>query len=174
MNESQEIRSWIDFACECNNVPELKHKIDFSFNGRFTRKLGDATYRNERGKIRLSSPLWPRTSPEEQRATVIHEACHVVAFYNAWKKGVRIQGHGIEWKDCMIRCNLTPDIYHCIDRTGLKRKTKRYDIITCPRESKCQVTQRRYTRVKNGGCTLSCSHCQSLITIEHLRRHYED
>lgn len=168
MNETQEIRAWIDFACDCNDTPELKHKIDFSFNGRFTRKMGFASYRGNRGKIQLSSPLWPRATAEEQRNTVIHEACHIVAFYIASKQGIRIQAHGNEWKNCMIKCNIPPDIYHCIDRTGLKRKTKKYEIVECPRESKCKLSQNRYTKTKKG-CHYKCSTCQVVITSENLR-----
>ena len=31
--------------------------------------------------IRLSIPLWPRASDQDRRETVIHEACHLIAFY---------------------------------------------------------------------------------------------
>lgn len=171
--QATEIRKWIDFACDSNDVPELKHKIDFQFNTTFTRRLGDATYRREkgRGRIRLSAPLWARASEKDQYETVIHEACHIIVDYKVNGKWYtrRPQMHGIEWKAAMHACGISADRCHKVDRKGIARKQKRYIISTCPNQGadhKCRLSARRFGRLK-AGVGMYCKTCN--ITI-----HYHD
>jgi len=158
MNEfNKQIRAWIDKACDDNGVPELKHKIDFEFNGKFTRRLGDARYRQKtkRGLIRLSTPLWPRATEAEQRDTVIHEACHVVVGY----KYGNVQSHGKEWKQAMWNCGLEAERTHCLDRTGIARKQVRWMVSECPKAKKCSVNQKDFNGVLKAGKLLHCTAC---------------
>jgi len=156
----KQIRKWIDKACDDNGVPELKHKIDFEFNDRFTRRLGDAVYKpkKKRGRIRLSTSLWQRATEDEQRETVIHEACHVVVGY----KHGRVQAHGDEWKRAMRNCGLVPERTHCVDRKGIARKQKRWVVSDCqktPKSKRCIVGPKDFNNVlKAGGC-LHCTDC---------------
>ena len=88
-------------------VDELAQVIVVEWNPRFTRRLGDAAYNSItfRARIRLSSPLWPRTSEEDRRETVIHEACHIIVGY---KFGQVAAPHGSEWKEAMRNCGVEP------------------------------------------------------------------
>jgi SprT protein len=150
--EDQHIRSWIRFACDCNKVPELAQVILVEWNPRFTRRLGDAAYNSVtfRARIRLSSPLWPRTSSDDQRETVIHETCHIIVGY---QHGFAAAAHGAEWKQAMKNCGVEPLRLHTIDRTGLARKQKRFILLDCPRqgaERKCRCSIREYNKLRRG------------------------
>jgi predicted SprT family Zn-dependent metalloprotease len=90
-------------------------RITSEFNGRFSRRLGDACYRRHllRGECRYSRPLWPFADAAERRETVIHEVCHVLAFHIF--NGQGIKAHGAEWKLVMrlagangARCHYVP------------------------------------------------------------------
>lgn len=60
-------------------------------------------------KIILCSSL---TTKEEQRATMLHEMCHLSVFLRNkqkyWKR--RLSWHGVEWKAEMIRVGFKPPI----------------------------------------------------------------
>jgi hypothetical protein len=70
--DDRHIRTWIRFACDSNEVPELSQVIVVEWNRRFTRRLGDAAYSpiTFRAKIRLSLPLWPRATDQDKRGIV--------------------------------------------------------------------------------------------------------
>ena len=150
--DDRHIRSWIRFACERNEVSELAQVVVIEWNRRFTRRLGDAAYRSTtfRARIRLSLPLWPRTTEEDRRETVIHETCHLIAFY---KFGQVAAPHGTEWKEAMQNCGIQPTRLHSVDRTGLARRQRRFILLDCPNEGvvrKCRITAREFNRVRRG------------------------
>ena len=150
--DDQHIRSWIRFACDCNNVDELAQVIVVEWNPRFTRRLGDAGYSPTtfRARIRLSIPLWPRSTEEDRKETVIHEACHLIAFY---KHRVVTAPHGTEWKEAMKNCGIEPLRLHTVDRTGLARRQKRFILLDCPHhglEKKCRCTAREFNLLRRG------------------------
>jgi SprT protein len=95
--DDREIRRWVRFACEQNEVPELSQVIVVEWNRKFVRRLGDALYNpaTYRARIRLSLPLWPRASEQDRRETTIHETCHVIV---AYKFGY-LPPHGPEWRN---------------------------------------------------------------------------
>lgn len=162
-NFHKQIRGWIDLACDSNDVPELKHKIDFEFNGRFTRRLGDAIYnrRKGRGFIRLSAPLWPRATEEERRETVIHEACHVVVGYKYQNQKV-VDAHGGEWRSAMNLCGLEPLRTHRVDRTGIARRQTVWLVTACPKsppDNKCIVNNNTFKQVLKQNQCLHCVLC---------------
>lgn len=166
MTEPQIIREWIDEACDANQVPELKHRIDFQFNDRFTARLGDARYvrQTKRGILRLSTPLWERASEIDKYETVIHEACHIVVGY---RFGF-VSPHGEEWQQAMLNCGVKPTRTHCVDRKGLKRKTKKYLVSKCPNQSRCTVGPKKFKSMKDNGTSLQCSKCALIINFHSL------
>jgi len=154
--DDQQIREWIRFACERNDVPELAQMILVEFNTRFTRRLGDGMYSPTRmaGRIRLSVPLWPRTSEEDQRNTVVHETCHIIAFY----KDGNAAPHGPEWRAAMRNCGIDPLRTHTVDRTGLARRQRLFTLCDCPKEEKCRIGVRHFNLIQRGA-ELSCNVC---------------
>ena len=154
------IREWIRFACERNEVPELAQVIVVEWNPRFTRRLGDAGYNSTtfRARIRLRLPLWPRTSEQDRRETVIHEACHIIVGY---KHGFAAAPHGHEWRRAMKNCGVEPLRLHTVDRTGLARRQKRFVLLDCPNhgiEHKCRCTIREYNKLRRG-VEMWCRNC---------------
>ena len=158
--EDRHIRSWIRFACDCNEVSELAQVIVVEWNRRFTRRLGDGAYSRTtyRARIRLSVPLWPRASEEDRRETVIHEACHIIV---AYQYGFAVPPHGAEWRLAMKHCGIEPLRLHSVNRTGLARKHRRFILLDCPTqgfEKKCRCTIREYNMLKRG-TEMWCKRC---------------
>ena len=156
------VRRWIQFACDCNGVPEFGQVIVVEWNPRFTRKMGDATYNpyTFRARVRLSVPLWPRASDQEKRQTVIHEVCHCIAVYK--KHGRVRRPHGLEWQQAMQNCGIEPLPTHSVDRTGLARRQRRFVLLDCPNEHKCRLTVRHYNMIQ-AGCELECKNCDLVV-----------
>jgi SprT protein len=116
----------IQYACDTNNVSELAETIEFKFNKRFTKRLGDANANTR--TIRFSTLLWERASEEQRKETVIHETCHIVAYYKAWMQKQHIlDSHGKEWVTAMKNAGYdSPNKYHKVNRAGLKKKYSAY------------------------------------------------
>jgi SprT protein len=157
--DDQHIREWIRFACERNGVSELAQVILVEWNPRFTRRLGDAAYSSTtfRARIRLSLPLWPRTSEKDRRETVIHETCHIIVGY----RFAFAAPHGSEWKEAMRNCGVKPLRTHEVDRNGLARKQRRFILLDCPHEGverKCRCTIREFNRLRRG-VEMWCRNC---------------
>jgi SprT protein len=158
--DDRDIREWIRFACERNEVPELAQVILVEWNPRFTRRLGDAGYSSTtfRARIRLSIPLWPRTSERDRRETVIHEACHIIVSY---RFGFVAAPHGPEWKKAMKNCGVESLRLHQVDRTGLARRQRRFILLDCPNqgtEHKCRISARDFNRLRRG-TEMWCRNC---------------
>lgn len=140
--------------------------IRVEWNGRFTRRMGDAQYHSKRdaGVIRLSSPLWPRATDDQRRQTVIHEVCHVVQDRIDYKKSMQLgrtlrsSSHGHGWQMLMLRCGVTPRRCHTVDRTGLT-----------PYAAKCAcrthgIGHRMYRNIQRGA-QYRCRECGQKIEI---------
>lgn len=121
--QQDDIQHWIVHACYFNGTPELAPKIKYKFTNRLTRVFGRAFCHNR--LIEISKPLWDRASPKERRQLVIHETCHIVATY---KHGHAISDHGREWKQCMHKAGVPAERCHHVNRDGLRRKVKRYEV----------------------------------------------
>ena len=150
--DDRHIRSWIRFACERNEVSELAQVVVIEWNPRFTRRLGDAGYSSTtfRARIRLSIPLWSRSTEEDRRETVIHETCHLIV---GFKFGQVTAPHGSQWQEAMRNCGLRPTRLHSVDRSGLARRQKRFILLACPRqelERKCRCTTREFNLLRRG------------------------
>jgi predicted SprT family Zn-dependent metalloprotease len=163
----------IDWTFDTLGCPELKKMTTLKFNRRFTARLGDAgrklvemnTYRYT---IRLSSSqLWSRATIKERYETIVHEACHIAQFYK-WPKGT--DAHGVEWKSLMRACGVKPTRCHTVDRTGLKRKTRRVKVFGCTCGSCPDVTVRRANKMrKMTGTRLFCMRCKETLTLDRVR-----
>jgi SprT protein len=160
-NDDQQIREWVRYACECNGVPELSPIIKVEWNTRFTRRMGDGMFSPSKmmGRIRLSVPLWGRASEQDRRESVIHEACHVIVFYNDRNAA----SHGAEWREAMKRCGVDPQRTHTVDRTGLVRRKRLFVLCNCPKDEKCRIGIRTFNLVRRGA-EFQCNVCGLDIT----------
>lgn len=151
--DSERIREWIDFALERNNVCYLSNMIRVRWNKRFTRKFADAGYGTcpPRGRIRISPMIWERASQEQRRETIIHEACHIVAYH---LHGLAIKPHGIEWRQAMAKCGVEPVVTHNIDLVGINF----FYVRECKKKDRCHVSKRDFAALKRGGL-LHCTIC---------------
>lgn len=146
---NDEVRELIRFACERCGVVGQENRIKHEWNTRYTRRMGCAYGAT---LIKLSVPLFLRATREEQRTTVIHEACHCIA--HALYGNV---GHGPQWKRLMVMCGLPPARCHNVDRTGLKRKTSKYVYKCNCREHKMSAI--RHKRTITGRRVYRCNQC---------------
>jgi SprT protein len=153
------ITTWIKEACEANEMPWLTNRISWEFNGRFTRRMGDACLRTNR--IRLSAPLWERAGAAEQKNTVKHEVCHLIAYKINNFIG-STEPHGKLWKACMIKAGEEPTRCHTVNRDGLKRRQKRY-------KAKCRCMTHTVTATKRGkmlrGQVRVCRRCRGRLEL---------
>jgi SprT protein len=160
---TNEIRDLVSETFARLGCPELDRVTRVEWNGRFTRRMGDARYmaNHIRGthRVRFSTPLWPRASVEERRETVIHEACHIAA---AHIYGPGVQAHGREWKALMRKAGAKGDRCHRVDRTGLQRRTVRV-----PAYCGCmthQITKARRTKMRKG-IAYRCRRCRQELRL---------
>lgn len=166
-------RTWFREALEILECEHLEREVAFHFNERFSARLGDARYRDRHGRvaprIRLSAPLWPRVSDAERKETVVHETCHVVQLYEAYKAGKRVKPHGKEWQYLMRKCGYEPKVTHDVDTAGVKnsRKTARV-YCRCP-EPAHAVTPRLWERVAMGR-RYTCRTCKARLTTKAPER----
>lgn len=116
-----EYEALVETACARCDVPELATSIKITWNNRFTARMGDAHWVNKAstGLIRLSRPLWPKATIDEQVETVIHEACHIIADYKVGRR----MGHGPVWREMMRRCGITkPRRCHSVNDEAIKAR----------------------------------------------------
>ncbi len=147
------IRDWIDFALERNDVSYLSSMIRVRWNKRFVRKFADAGYGAcpPRGRIRISPMIWERATLVQRRETIIHEACHIVAFH---LHGKEIRPHGIEWQQAMENCGVEPVRCHNIPLIGINH----FHVRECPKAERCIVSRKDFAALKRGGL-LHCTIC---------------
>ncbi|MEW4453034.1 SprT-like domain-containing protein [Bremerella sp. JC817] len=153
LTDSEMIRDWLDFALGCNDVSCLSSMIRVRWNKRFTRKFADAGYGTcpPRGRIRISPMIWERATREQRRETLIHEACHIVAYH---LHGLAIKPHGIEWRQAMVKCGVEPVVTHNIDLVGINF----FHVRECTKANRCHVSRRDFAALKRGGL-LQCTIC---------------
>ncbi len=154
-----QIREWIRFACEANNVTTF-FQPHIIWKKNYTWKMGSAHYRKM--VIALSVPLFERATVEEQRNTVIHEACHLIAIHQ--NNGIRVKSHGYEWQRCMRRAGLVPKRCHSIEPVGVAP-----NVFVCGcREH--HVTKNKHTRImKNidkAEAAYRCTTCKQPLRIK--------
>jgi len=161
-----QIQRWIDEALLKLRLGGGEFEVRWEWNASFTRRMGDALYLPAQnvGRVRLSTPLWPRADGVQHRQTVIHEVCHVA---DAWKSlhepGYRRQGkHGSSWARLMLQCGLEPKRCHAVDRTGLARRATRVRVY-CRCERGVEVTVAMHNKICSGS-TYRCLRCKARVT----------
>lgn len=116
-----DLTEYIAIACTLCGAEELAGRIRVAWNRRFLARMGDARwdYRVGLGFVRLSAPLWPKASHDQQVETIIHEVCHVIADY---KFGGR-QRHGPRWQEMMRLCGYqSPRRCHAVDLPAIRAR----------------------------------------------------
>jgi len=165
LTDSEMIRDWLDFALDCNDVSYLSSMIRVRWNKRFLTKFADAGYGScpPRGRIRISPRIWVRASETERRETIIHEACHIVAFH---LHGIEIRPHGIEWRQAMGNCGIEPVRCHNIPLIGINH----FHVRECPKPNKdrCIVSRRDFGLMRKSDYTLHCTLCGLAINAEKV------
>jgi SprT protein len=160
----KEIREAIKFACERNKVPEFSKQIRYEFNTRFRTKAGVAVY--SKNLIKLSTEIFGQFSKDQQRETVIHEACHLIAKH---KHGTGIRAHGREWKETMIKCDLPAN--RCYTRDKL-RVTKGAPVplgqatFACACRKGLRLARAKAEAIQLQAKRFKCQHCNTRLTVE--------
>ena len=148
----EEVEEAFEFAMD-----KLGHDFDvkIEFNYRYTRVLGRAIYRckGKPSQILLSAKLWPRATEKQRRETVIHEACHLVAYHEA--NGKKIRPHGLEWQSLMLKCGVRPERCHTVDIDGLSKR--RPVKATCECEKPHYLSKRKARRILDGEIKCRCT-----------------
>ena len=143
-----------------NLTGKKRPKVRWEWSDTMTRCLGKAYY--SKGLIRLSIPLWKRASAEERRNVVIHEVCHLLAD-RVWGRK-NIKPHGFRWASLMTICDEKANRCHKVDRTGLRRKSRKFKA-TCPCRNQHLIGPIRARRIKTGVTTYTCTKCKGPITL---------
>ena len=148
-----QIYDWIEFACGRNDVSYLTSLITVEWNNRFVRRIADATLFSHplRGRIRIGPKIWQRADETQQRETIIHEACHIVAFHPC---GLNIKPHGAEWKQAMRKCDLDPNTKLDLNLVGISW----FRVRDCPRDERCHVSRKKLGELRRGE-RLRCTIC---------------
>lgn len=146
------IYEWVEFACDRNEASYLTSLISIEWNNRFITRLADgALFVNPlRGRIRIGTKYWERASDSQKRQTIIHEACHIVAFH---QHGLDIKPHGHEWKHAMRKCGVDPEVTTDFDLAGISW----FYVRDCPRDERCHVSRKKLGELRRGellGCTI--------------------
>jgi predicted SprT family Zn-dependent metalloprotease len=107
---TKQLRAICRKVCIANGL-RLKDfpKLQFVWSSRMYRTMGRALYAEQ--KITLSTVLFTVATEQQNRSTVIHEMCHLIAYKLYGSAG---RGHGQAWKVCMVNAGETPEIYHSV------------------------------------------------------------
>lgn len=151
---TSQLRAWAEHACERNQCPGLAARIKFEWHKRLVSTIGRANPASN--AVQLSVPLFFRATPEQQRATVIHEVCHLVAWHL-----YQARGHGPRWQHCMVAAGLAPETRHTVDTTGLGQRRHQ---AWCGCLEPKSISTTRVNRMQRGW-KYTCRRCG-----EHLRR----
>jgi len=141
--------------------PDLHVEIDFSNRMKVT--AGKAIYSvNGNHIIRLSRPIWDRITEEEKAHTIKHEACHIISHKIF---GMGIKGHGLEWKNCMLRIGEKPNRCHNYDVSGLRNKKGKVYNITCACNKIREIGHIRAKRIMLNEASYICKKCKSEVKL---------
>lgn len=117
----EQVLRWVEFTCKKCGTPELFDSITVRYSKRMTVTVGLAYI--EDNEIALSSRFMnhPKYTKEECIDTIVHETCHLVAYY---LYGADTDWHGDIWTSLMIKCGFDPvALYH--GKADVKKKIKR-------------------------------------------------
>lgn len=164
MNFTYEIQRAYDLAREacikCNS-PTLFDSIKLTFNHRFTRKMGFATYHTN--AIELSGPLFQRATDEQRTETIIHEVCHLISYHKFGSIG---RGHKDLWKQQMRICGYAnPQRCHNVNADDLVRGGgyKLYFCTGCNKDIKIGPVV--FKRIQTKQRSYFCIKCKTPINL---------
>ena len=160
---NNEVREWVEYACECNGCPELVGRIVIRWSNRMTRSKGIARYTGigeniRRMSITLSIPLFNRDDCEGNKRTVVHEACHLIDVYINNRKG----DHGAGWRGCMRRAGIEPKRCHNVDTAGLANRWV-YECPGCRAEFNVSTVMRNKIARGGRGSRRVCRTCRTVF-----------
>lgn len=160
------IKEWMTYTFDELNCPLSVDDIHVSFNKRFTRKLGVATYHPLKKfyapngwthyKIQFSHKYWMKGTEEEKIETIVHETCHIVDYFNR-----KTSDHGPIWQNLMIRCGFEP---RACKSVSFEIAEYKYAWCEC---RKHKITKNRYGRIRNGTNNYVCRHCKTYLTLNN-------
>lgn len=119
LNTEKDFLSIVRWSAKQNGVRWKDLKIQdklpieyFSFCNKSTKTIAQALIWPKGDKIvdweiRISVKVFPLLKKKYQIETLVHESCHIIAWY---LYGITHHSHGKHWKQTMIRCGYKPNI----------------------------------------------------------------
>jgi SprT protein len=160
--DAPQIEEQIHSTCAALDVDDLAHVIQWSWNRRLTRAIARAHFHSS--LIELSSRLFPLLSLTDQRDTVIHETCHLVAHR---LHGPSIAHHGREWRALMLKAGGMPRARSkSIEGADLLRGKNRVTYFcTCRSHA---ITAYRAAKIERGHIFV-CTRCRAELSLTQRR-----
>lgn len=157
----KEINELIQMACDRNGRPDIRGKIVLRWSGRMTRAMGKASKkaRDHYYTITLSDPLFERATIDEQKQTVVHEACHVIDAVISGR-----MSHGPTWKRTMRMAGVEAKRCHNVDRTGLQRAGSTYVYRCMACSTQFPLGPKRHSNMQ-AGRTYLCGRCRNPLVF---------
>ena len=173
INQASELQRAREIGRKCLKQFGLTNTTSFTvkFSNRMTRSLGNCTTNRSRRSavIKLSAPLWERATEKERVDCIYHEFAHMIANikYNARCN------HDWRWKRVMIELGQAPELYHTIDRSGLRRRQARF-VNSCPGcKKEISISKAMRTRWIRGQQIRRCRTCKTSLTCQWARNAVE-
>lgn len=152
-----QIRCTCGILIEPNAAHMFAERITWAWNARLSRAIARAQLASAR--IELSSRLFPLLPDHEQRDTIIHEVCHIVAHA---MHGPDIAHHGREWRQLMQKAGGEPRARSkSIDGADFLRGPNRIPFFCGCRAH--AVTAQRADKIRRG-FVFVCTRCNEPLT----------
>lgn len=148
MDLDEVVNAWI---AEIYAKFSLPVDCTWKWNYRALRTAGKAF--PVRREMQFSYKFFQRVDENEQRDTVVHEVCHLIAF-----KLYGDKGHKEGWKHCMLVCGHKPERCHKYDFFEHRRKSA---FCAC---GEVKVGPIKYNWIASGKKTFFCSRCKQQVT----------
>lgn len=165
----QEAKKWVEYAYDTIGCSELIEDTTVIFSNRLSRSMGTAVWNGARhhGEIKLSRKIFDLADEQDQIATVIHEACHIADFhYGNFDRSTN--HHGPTWQRLMIKCGVTPDRFHTVDISTVRRKRTRIKLVCSSCGEVSMITKHKWTKYGKTTQHLGCKICNGR-SIEYLK-----
>ena len=159
MDKTQQVRAAIIETCHKLGMGDLHEVIEIVWSNKMTHTAGTAVWKTKekRGVIKLSNPLWEKTSSYKRLVTVITEPWHIIA---RLKYGPKVR-HGFGWKTLMREMGLPPKVCHDIPTIYKPHKRKFKAYCSCGVH---KITQNKMTRIRKGS-KYTCNSCSDYIFL---------
>ena len=154
-----EVKEVIDATCIRLGMPHFANMVTTVWNGRFTARMGDATYKSNR--IRLSTVLFRRATEQERYETIVHELCHLVSYERYGRAGA---GHGRFWQAVMREAGVEPKRCHNVNRTGIARRQATVKVY-CGCQDGVQVSKKKRFNILNGKHRYRYNTCLQIVSV---------